>query len=262
MSQTDTSAETKLNKALVPLASLRSPLGQPAVGCIGLAPVDVAAVSHQLCAYPPRLLVVTLTPAREASTTSALGQEPIPSPMTPQQKKALDYEKQRRNCYGENTAASRKGIRRRKRSGARDGRRKAAQTLGQIHETDCGLGDAEDLAMSRRPVQRWKKTPDQPLGQMSTQRLIRDIEAAVLRHSRQHPNLVSTTTRRLSELGWHPRAVEALARTLSAVVNSEGKTGSLDLSLAEAREVWTIIKDALQRRAIEPLARRRRQNPP
>ena len=74
---------------------------------------------------------------------------------TPQEKKVLSYQKDRRNAFGENDKASRKWIPRRKRMEARQQRRKAKQTLGTISDVSIEPG---------RPTRRhWVKTPDRPL---------------------------------------------------------------------------------------------------
>lgn len=84
---------------------------------------------------------------------------------SPQEKKRLSYEKDRRNSYGENDQASRKAIPLRKRLVNRANRHDAARVLG----TATGRPDAEaaeaaeQTARGRRP-KRWSKQPDQPLG--------------------------------------------------------------------------------------------------
>lgn len=71
---------------------------------------------------------------------------------TPQEKKILSDQRDRRNRFGENDKASRKWIPRRKRIEARQQRRKAKQALGPTSD------------VSVEPVRsRWKKPPDRPL---------------------------------------------------------------------------------------------------
>lgn len=85
---------------------------------------------------------------------------------TPQEKKALSYEKDHRNTYGENDKASRKAIPLRKRLVNRANRHDARRLLDAA--TGPVDGDAADAAEQRargkRP-NRWAKQPDKPLGQ-------------------------------------------------------------------------------------------------
>jgi len=86
--------------------------------------------------------------------------------LTPQEKKELSYERDRRNAYGENDKASRKAIPLRKRIVARSYRRSTKQQLPEspvVASTD-DLDDAEARVRSVRRSE-WKKWPDIPLGE-------------------------------------------------------------------------------------------------
>ena len=83
---------------------------------------------------------------------------------TPQEKKALSYEKDRRNDYGENDKASRKAIPLRKRLVNRANRHDARRLLdAATGQADSERADAaEQSALGKRP-KRWKKQADKPL---------------------------------------------------------------------------------------------------
>jgi hypothetical protein len=85
----------------------------------------------------------------------------------PAEKKALSYERDRRNAYGGNDKAARKGIPRRKRSRARAERRNASQMLAP-GVVPAHIAADDDLQIEALPVRvpvQWRKTPDRPLGQ-------------------------------------------------------------------------------------------------
>jgi hypothetical protein len=85
---------------------------------------------------------------------------------TRQQKKALSYTKDRRNCYGENSKASRKNIPKARAHTHRAFRKKVRQALreelGAVSPEQ--LEEQETAATSVRRKQ-WKKVPDIPLAQ-------------------------------------------------------------------------------------------------
>jgi hypothetical protein len=84
---------------------------------------------------------------------------------TPQEKKSLSYEKDRRNVYGENNKSSRKSIRKRKRWVNQSYRRTVKQTL---ESSIVNLDDVENVNSKVIEVKRkaWKKRPDMPLGEV------------------------------------------------------------------------------------------------
>jgi len=90
---------------------------------------------------------------------------------TPQEKKRLSYERDRRNVYRENAKASRKAIPLRKKKDHQNDRRVANQLLPVALHTDDLLADdsAENLIADHRAKKkrsRWRKTPDAPLGKV------------------------------------------------------------------------------------------------
>lgn len=86
--------------------------------------------------------------------------------LTPQEKKALSYDKDRRNDYGENDKASRRAVPLRKRLVNRANRHDARRLLdAAAGPADLDRADAaEQRAVGKRP-KRWRKQPDKPLGE-------------------------------------------------------------------------------------------------
>jgi hypothetical protein len=88
---------------------------------------------------------------------------------SPKEKKALSLKKDRRNTYGENPAASRKGIRSGKQRSHMGERRAVGQILSHLRES-AGKSDADEADVRARTklVERkhkaFKKSPDSPLG--------------------------------------------------------------------------------------------------
>jgi hypothetical protein len=90
---------------------------------------------------------------------------------TPQEKKRLSYERDRRNVYGENSKASRKKIPLRKKIERQTDRRVANQLLPAALNTDDLLADdsAENRIIAHIKKKKrihWRKTPDAPLGKI------------------------------------------------------------------------------------------------
>jgi hypothetical protein len=86
---------------------------------------------------------------------------------TPQEKKRLSYEKDRRNTYGENSKASRKVIPLAKARANRAER----HTQDRVLATAVGLANSEELAAVENLVRStepryWRKVPDTPLGEI------------------------------------------------------------------------------------------------
>src|SRR5262245_308699 len=85
---------------------------------------------------------------------------------SPQEKKQLSYERDRRNAYGENDKSPRKAIPLRKRIVARTYRHSTKQHLpadaGHASVDDLHDAEAKLLAVRRK---YWKKHPDMPLGE-------------------------------------------------------------------------------------------------
>ena len=93
---------------------------------------------------------------------------------TPQQKKRLSYLKDRRNVYGENSKASRKGIPLAKARANRVERHAQDQALAKsiVANSDDGLVAVEAKVRGTKP-RKWKKDPDLPLGKYLVRRVRR-----------------------------------------------------------------------------------------
>ncbi len=91
---------------------------------------------------------------------------------TPQEKKALSYSKDRRNCYGESDKGSRKSIRRNKTFPSRAYRKNINDILqGTIGVIDLEKAEAVDVKAKEIKRRRWKKYPDRQLGKIIKERL-------------------------------------------------------------------------------------------
>lgn len=95
---------------------------------------------------------------------------------TPQEKKGLSYRKDRRNTYGENSKASRKGIPLSKARAIRAERHAQDHRLLESLKTndDEQLALIENSVRSTKPRQ-WRKSADKPLGELLARRLLRKI---------------------------------------------------------------------------------------
>ncbi|MEM7703004.1 MAG: hypothetical protein AAF251_13780 [Pseudomonadota bacterium] len=90
---------------------------------------------------------------------------PLKRRRSPQEKKALSYAKDRRNCYGESDKGARKTIPRNKAKGHRSLRRRAASSLSRyetLNEDEAALTE-NALVSDLDRLGRWKKAPDQTL---------------------------------------------------------------------------------------------------
>jgi hypothetical protein len=94
---------------------------------------------------------------------------------TPQEKKSLSYKKDRRNTFGENSKASRKGIPLLKARAIRAERNSQDHLLSETLMTndDDQLAWIENGVRSTKPRQ-WRKSADKPLGEVLARRLLRD----------------------------------------------------------------------------------------
>src|SRR4051812_1361795 len=87
--------------------------------------------------------------------------------MTPQQKKELSYGKDRRNTYGENSKSSRKNIPLSKALDIRSERRAQDSALAKaIVATNVDQLDAAENTMRATKPRQWRKSPDEPLGEV------------------------------------------------------------------------------------------------
>ena len=95
---------------------------------------------------------------------------------SPSEKKALSLTRDRRNTYGENPQASRKGIRRGKQRSHMEERRSVGKILRQLRESaeESDAIEADVLAKTaivRSKQKAFKKTPDRPLGEVVKRKL-------------------------------------------------------------------------------------------
>jgi len=92
--------------------------------------------------------------------------------LTPQEKKALSYEKDRRNTYGQNDKASRNSIPKRKAEVNRAYRKGISDAL-KVVPGPIDLERAEEVEQIARSAKRndWRKSPDRPLGEVVKQNL-------------------------------------------------------------------------------------------
>jgi hypothetical protein len=103
---------------------------------------------------------------------------PVSKVKSPNEKKALSLKRDRRNTYGENPAASRKGIMRGKQRSHMGERRAVSQILSHLRE-GAGESDADeaDVRAKTKLVERkhkaFKKSPDSPLGVVIKRKLAR-----------------------------------------------------------------------------------------
>ena len=93
---------------------------------------------------------------------------------TPQEKKALSYARDRRNCYGESDKGSRIAIRLNKVKPQRAFRRNVNQIL-QSEASGVDSEQAETVESRVKSIRRrdWYKHPDKPLGEYVETRLER-----------------------------------------------------------------------------------------
>jgi len=85
---------------------------------------------------------------------------------TPQEKKQLSYERDRRDAYGESDKGSRKAIPRRKREAVRAYRRATKEPLSMKRSTiDRDAAEAVELRVLGVRRRGWRKFPDIPLGE-------------------------------------------------------------------------------------------------
>jgi hypothetical protein len=93
---------------------------------------------------------------------------------TPQQKKRLSYENDRRNTYGENNKSSRKNIPRSKQRSHQDERRSVRQALVAAHGEAADEAQSQALRKGRvKRLKAFRKSPDSPLGDVIERQLRR-----------------------------------------------------------------------------------------
>lgn len=84
---------------------------------------------------------------------------------SPQEKKRLSYEKDRRNCYGEHDKGSRTSIRRNKRAVNAENRRLVSASLDSVRGVpDEVVADHAEERFATKRLKFWRKWRDEPLG--------------------------------------------------------------------------------------------------
>ena len=88
------------------------------------------------------------------------------TPKSPQQKKRLSLQKDRRNTYGENAKSSRKSIPKSKALSHRKVRHGAKDAIGQLVQSSEAVAEVTESTLTKPRLQkgRWRKSPDTPLG--------------------------------------------------------------------------------------------------
>ena len=109
---------------------------------------------------------------------------------SPQDKKRLSLQKDRRNMYGESPHSSRKNIRRGKQNQHQEERRTSNQTLALVaaHSTEDQMIACEVAADTGARVNRlqgFKKDPDRPLADFIERQQSRRERAGM--HQAEHP---------------------------------------------------------------------------
>lgn len=94
---------------------------------------------------------------------------------TPQQKKQLDYERERRNTYGEAPHGARKSMPRNKRIGHKSNRAAELVALSSVRHRASAVGEetaelVDDRLRGQRD-KRWRKFPDRALGFVVAEKL-------------------------------------------------------------------------------------------
>ena len=94
-------------------------------------------------------------------------------PLSPQEKKLLSYEKDCRNTYGERGSHSRHAIADHKERDRRAYRRKANQILNGGKANQIVLPDELEAEVKAVNKSNWRKSPDEPLGEVVNSKLER-----------------------------------------------------------------------------------------
>ena len=90
----------------------------------------------------------------------------VKTPKSPQEKKRLSLQKDRRNAYGENAKSSRKNIPRSKAISHRKVRHAAKSQTDKLAGLPEDRADVTQSTLTKAHLQKgpWKKTPDMALG--------------------------------------------------------------------------------------------------
>ena len=107
-----------------------------------------------------------LTPILTRAVLAAGNRRVPKKPKSPQEKKRLSLQEDRRNTYGENDKSSRKNITRSKALSHRSVRHAAKQTVRLINQRSEVAAELLESTLTKGRLQkgRWKKSADTPLG--------------------------------------------------------------------------------------------------
>jgi hypothetical protein len=115
---------------------------------------------------------------------------------SPQEKKRLSYERDRRNAYGENDKSSRRNIPRSKRAPNRANRRLAAAILASaLGEPDADAEEAAEQRLLTKRPKSWRKWADAPLATVVAYQLRRRARLGVADPARTAEKLRRITAR-------------------------------------------------------------------
>lgn len=96
---------------------------------------------------------------------------------SPQQRKALDYEREHRNTYGESPHGARKSIPRNKRFGHKANRAAEGVELSSLRRRakslDSDVAEQAETHLRGRRDKRWRKSPDTALRIVVVRKLAR-----------------------------------------------------------------------------------------
>ena len=114
--------------------------------------------------------------SRQQFSVAGIRKAVVSKAKSPQEKKRLSYENDRRNTYGENHKSSRKNIPRSKQLSHQDERRAVRQALiaahGSVAEEVADETQSQALRRGRiKKLRAFRKSPDRPLGEVVARRL-------------------------------------------------------------------------------------------
>jgi len=115
---------------------------------------------------------------RGGAWESYIGTREAMKQLTPEEKKKLSLEKDRRNVYGEAPHGARKGIPLRKKLRNRANRHfQESQLPATPAQLDTDEADKIQSAISSKAPKRWEKVPDAPLGDVIAQNQLQREQA-------------------------------------------------------------------------------------
>jgi hypothetical protein len=154
--------------------------------------------------------------------------------MDPRKKKDLSLAKDRRNTYGENPDASRRGVRLHKRWANRSYRHAVKQKLSSL------VPEKAEQEVGRTQRSGWRKPAGQPLGEVLGWNLNGQIVFAAQEALHLDGSFLEVLEASLVQIGFHPTAARVTVRRLKSRV--EGRiTGDAGMNLGTATQVWDVM---------------------